>query len=311
VVSKKLAINVSTTVVKWLLLSIVLVFVVWVLKRDISKIDDWSNVRPDWAWVALSSLMTFAAGLCVLVSYRTLVHAYGGRATWRQMIAIAWLPALGKYLPLRIWAMIGAVVMLRQIGISAAVAVGVVLMMDAFSVVMGLLFATPLLAHPAMQLRFGSLQYFAAVGVVIGVVVLHPRVSGSLVNFTLKKLKKEPLDTLPTVVQCLPSIVAAFFQWVCAGLSLWAMLNAFVDVGMHQIPVLCAIAAGAMTIGYLSLIAPVGLGVREALLLFSLKLFLPEVEDYIIAVVVVLLRIQQTLIEVLQAGVGWWLKRTT
>jgi len=298
-------------VAKIVLVLVILGFVAWVIGRDLSKVDDWSKVRPNWWWVLLSAAMTFSSGLCVLVSYRTLVFAYGGRPSWRQMCAIAWIPAVGKYLPLRIWALMGAVMMLRQIGIPAAVAVGVVLMMDAFSVAMGLLIATPLLAHPLVQAKFPGMAVVAIVAALIGLVVLHPRISGSLVNVALRAMKKPPLERLPTIGQCLPSIFSAFLQWVCAGLALFAMLRAFTPIDASNIPVLCAIAAGASTLGYLSLIAPAGAGVREALLIFSMKLFLPDIPDYVVAVCVVMLRLQQTLIEVAQALIGLWLKRST
>jgi len=283
---------------------VVVGFLAWSVARDLSKVDDWSRIRPDARWVAMSALMTFCAGLCVLVSYRWLLFAYGARPTWREMMPVAWVPTVGKYIPGRVVAIAGAVVMLRKIGVGGAVAMGVVLTLDLFSVLAGLVIASPLLMRPPLSDRFPGGFYVAIAAILGGIVLLHPKVSGTLINFTLRRLKKPKLEKLPTTRQYVPSLVCAFLQWGFAGLSTWAMLNALSPVSLWSWPVLCSITACAMTLGYLSIIAPAGIGVRDVLFLILLKQILPGLPDYQIAAAVVFLRLQQTLIDVTLAGVG-------
>ena len=288
---------------------VVVGFVAWSVARDFSKVDDWSRIRPDARWVAMSALMTFCAGLCILVSYRWLLFAYGATPTWREMMPIAWVPAVGKYIPGRVVAIAGAVVMLRKIGVGGAVALGVVLMMDMFSVIAGLVIASPLLMRPPLSDRFPGGFYVAISAILVGIILLHPKVSGALVNLALRVLKKPKLEKLPSARQCVPSLVCAFLQWGFAGLSTWAMLNSMSPVSLWSWPVLCSITACAMTLGYLCIIAPAGIGVRDVLFLILLKQILPGLPDYQIAATVVFLRLQQTLIEVALAGVGIVLMR--
>ncbi|MFT3785310.1 MAG: hypothetical protein QM770_03980 [Tepidisphaeraceae bacterium] len=221
------------------------------------------------------------------------------------MAAIAWLPPLGKYVPGKVVALLGAMAMLRRVGVQAAVAASVVLMLDALAVLTGLIVATPTLLHPAIVARYGPLVYTAVACVLVGSVVLHPHVFVRLLNTLLKKMKRSTIPHVPSVIEYLPTIALAFAQWLFAGLALWCMCRAFVPgLAIATLGPLIAAAAGAMTISYLVLISPGGVGVREGIYLFILPLLLGTGSGPAVALIVPAMRLWQTIIEVVLASLG-------
>jgi glycosyltransferase 2 family protein len=121
------------------------------------------------------------------------------------------------------------------------------------------------------------------------------------VNFALRKLRRPPLERLPSLRFYIVPVICAFAQWVLAGLALWFMTRSITDaVPATRIPLFVSIAALAMTISYLALFAPGGLGVREEIYRRTLMILIgPQA-----AIVVVAMRLAQTLVEVLVASVG-------
>jgi uncharacterized membrane protein YbhN (UPF0104 family) len=140
---------------------------------------------------------------------------------------------------------------------------------------------------------------------IVGIVLLHPRVFVGMLNFALRKLKRQPIAQVPPLARYLWPVLASFGQWIFAGLALWFMTAAVTDVSTTLIPLFIASAALAMTVSYLTPFAPGGIGVREGLYLLTLG---PVIGPKV-AIVVVAMRVVQTLIELLLAGVGMALLR--
>jgi uncharacterized membrane protein YbhN (UPF0104 family) len=85
-------------------------------------------------------------------------------------------------------------------------------------------------------------------------------------------------------------------------LALWWMTASVAEIPPKQIGVFISIAALAMTISYLALFAPGGIGVREAIYLGTLSA-MPDIGPKA-AIVVAMMRLMQTLIEMALAGIG-------
>src|SRR5207249_4749164 len=134
----------------------------------------------------------------------------------------------------------------------------------------------------------------------VGLVLLHPRVFVGMLNIALRRLKRQPITQIPPIRKYLWPVLASFGQWIFAGLALWFMTAAVTDVSPALIPLFIASAALAMTVSYLAPFAPGGIGVREGLYLLTLG---PVIGPKV-AIVVVAMRIVQTMIELLLAAVG-------
>jgi uncharacterized membrane protein YbhN (UPF0104 family) len=288
--------SVVAATIKWLLFIIVLAFVVHALKNQFVKID-WSTVRFRGLPLVGAFLCLIAVPPVQLLSYRTLLGAYAHTPPLRVMAAVAWIPPLGKYVPGKVASLAGAVLILRRFKIPAAVALSVVIVMDGLAVVSGLITGSPLL-----RTVMPKGEVACAVVIAMGVVCLHPAVFGRLLNFALRRLGRAPLDHMPDVRHYLIPVICAFAQWVLAGLALWLIVRSVAQVSPDRIPGFVCVAGLAYTISYLALFAPGGLGPRE--FIFQKAIEPMVVPAAMSAVAVVIMRIVQTITELIAALVG-------
>lgn len=289
-------VSIIAAIVKWSLFVIVLIYVGRSLAEQFRMID--------WSTVHFKPLPIIGAIICLLlvppvqlISYRTLLGAYAHAPSLRVMAIVAWIPPLGKYVPGKVASLVGAVYILRKFDIPVAVAVSVVLAMDGFAVISGLITGSPLIGF-----YFPNSTIPAIIIIAIGVVSLHPAIFGRMLNIALIKTGRKPLDHMPDARHYLVPVICAFSQWVLAGIALWLITFAVADVSASHIPRFISIAALGYTISYLMLFAPGGLGPREAIFQTLTKQFVSP--PPMTAVAVVAMRIIQTFTELTAAGVG-------
>jgi len=290
----------------WTICAVVLYFVIRALVRQFQAVE--------WSQVDLKVFPALAAIACVfgvsamqLVARWTLLIAYGYPLNWRVQLPVAWVPQLGKYVPGGIASVGGAVYLLRKHGVPGAIGLSVAVLLDALAVMAGLIVSTPLLLWRPVRERMPLAWLACAAMVIVGVIMLHPRVFVGLLNFALRLIKRQPIAQTPPLAKYLLPVLASFGQWLFAGFGLWFMTMAVTPVQLSMIPLFIASAALAMTVSYLMPFTPGGLGIREGLYLITLG---PTIGPRV-AIVVVAMRVIQTVIEILLAGIGAWVMRRT
>jgi uncharacterized membrane protein YbhN (UPF0104 family) len=189
--------------------------------------------------------------------------------------------------------------------VPGGVGLSVAVLLDALAVMAGLIVSIPLLLTGELRARYPMAALACAVMTIVGLVLLHPRVFVALLNVALRLARRQAIDQAPPLRRYLAPVLASFAQWIFAGFGLWFMTAAVTDVAPALIPLFIACAALAMTVSYLLPFTPGGIGIREGLYLLTLG---PVIHAQI-AIVVVAMRVVQTLIEIVLAGVGAWVMR--
>lgn len=264
--------------------------------------------RIDFAQVTVRPVpMVLALGMLIgvstvqMISYRTLLQAYAHAPQWRAMLAVAWVPPLGKYIPGKVAALMAAMALLKRFSIPTAVAVSVVLVLDGLAVLAGLISGLPVLYWEPVRNIVPWAWVVCIPVIVIGVMCLWPGIFGRLINTLLTRLGKSPLPRLPTAREYLIPVLCAFLQWGLAGLSLMWMVESITDQDQwSRLPLYISFAALSQTIGYLALFAPGGIGVREAILLAGLS---PLVGP-LVGLIVPLRALAQIAVDVMLACIG-------
>jgi uncharacterized membrane protein YbhN (UPF0104 family) len=291
--------------VAWAICAIVLYFVIRALVRQFHAVE-WSQVDLKIFPALAAIVCVFGVSLMQLLARWTLLIAYGYPLNWRVQLPVAWVPQLGKYVPGGIASVGGAVYLLRKHGVPGAIGLSVAVLLDALAVMAGLIVSTPLLLWRPVRERM-PLAWLACAGmVIVGIVMLHPRVFVGLLNRSLRLIKRQPIAQTPPLAKYLWPVLASFGQWLFAGFGLWFMTMAVTPVQASLIPLFIASAALAMTVSYLMPFTPGGLGIREGLYLITLG---PTIGPRV-AIVVVAMRVIQTVIEIVLAGIGAWVMRT-
>jgi len=291
----------SLTVAKWLLFAVVLGFVARALGRQIGAVRwDTLTLRP-WPLVAALAAVLVAKAL-TFVPYGIMVGHFCRRPLWRRLAPVVWVSQTGKYLPGKVGAVLGMAWLLGKEGISARVALSSIFIVDGLSVVVGLLTAIPITLMDEIRPRLPMAWLWCALAVVGLLVCVHPRVFGTVANALLKRAGVEPFDRMPSVLTYVKPVLALLVQYAFLGLGCWLLALAIAPVGIEALPAfLCAMVVATIG-GFVVLFAPAGLGVQEGLLLVLLgTVVAPETA----AIVVVMMRLAQTLCEAALAGFGF------
>ncbi|HEY0008946.1 MAG TPA: hypothetical protein VGB55_09495 [Tepidisphaeraceae bacterium] len=295
------------SVVKGVLLAIIIYLVgaaMWKQWKVIEAQNIPVQIRPIPLLLALLALI--GVSTVQMISYRALLSAYASAPPWRAMLAVAWLPPLGKYVPGKVAALLAAMAILRRFGIPGAVAVAVVLVLDGLAVIAGLITGSPLLLwRPIREIAPWAWTLCVPV-VIVGIICLWPSVFGRIINFALKKAKKPSLPKMPPVSRYLIPVTCAFAQWVLAGLGLLLIVASVTgEIKWSHWPLMIAFAALSQTIGYLVLISPGGFGPTQAIQLACLT---PLVGP-LAAVIVPIRLLAQVFVDLILASVGAFVLR--
>lgn len=248
----------------------------------------WSQVRRTWlglAWpsVLLSFVALVLGMLANVMAWKASLRDLEHDVPFAAASEINFIGALGKYLPGSVWAYVMQMELGRRAGLPRARA----FLASVVTVGLGTTAALGLgaLAVPALISSAGHHEAYAgpvrfalyAMIALLPVAILCavPPVLTRLVQLLLRLLRRPPLTHSLTSRGVLRVAGWAAIGWICFGVHLWLLANAQAAPGVNGL-IRCAGAfAIAMTISLFAVLAPSGLGVREAVLVAALVPALP------------------------------------
>ena len=261
---------------KWVVAALVLGFVG---KSLLTQILDASvhEVAFRWPFALLATLCLSGLYGSLMASERSLLRAFAGAVVpWRTMMAVAWVPLAGKYVPGKVAAVAGAVVLLRRVGVAAATGLSIFVILDAMPILTGSVLSGLLAFNDDLRRMVNQTVPLAwlvlATAVVCGVVAVQPPVFSRLVNLALKLLRRPPLPHVPKLRDYAAPAAWSLGQWAGNSLAVFFMCVAFAPPGggpgLRELPDVIGITALVMCVSYFSaFVTPSGLGVREGLML--------------------------------------------
>lgn len=255
----------------------------------------------------------------ILIVYRTLrifpwLTLYQNTTSKPVSFLSSWtlfqLSELGKYLPGKVGQFVGIAALCRSLDIARMKAIASTLLQLAFQCVLGILIGVPVLLSPEarefwqnilinlLHNSFRSIIFFAAI---IGLgtiffVLLRKRLSSQKVHF------QKIMRTIFSFKKLFRLVVIYILLWACVGIGFFLFVKSIYPIQMVQLPAILGIYPFAWSIGFLSLITPGGLGVREGILSLFLTTFLPSVTATLIAL---LSRLWIINTEVILAAIAW------
>lgn len=259
----------------------------WAQFRDL-KVDIHLRVVPLVAAVAVTF---FSYGLQI-EAWRRVLLGWSQRVAFRPAAYVWTVSNLGRYVPGKVWTVAGLVLLARRAGVSGGAATASGIAVQAMAVGTG----TALAALTAT----GSVSSYALLGVgVVGTAVVFVLVWRPL-GHRLMQLFGRDLPALP-LRTAFVAAAATLVSWVTHGLSFWLLAHGVVPgVALSPWTAVSAFSA-AYIIGLVSMFAPGGLGVREAMFLAILT---PSCGAGGAVTLAVASRLFLTLMELGAAGIG-------
>jgi hypothetical protein len=203
-----------------------------------------------------------------------LLRMLGHRIGFRQA-QVAWgQPLLARYVPGSVLYLLARLLLSERFGVPRRVTLASIIYEQALSVAAAAGVATWFfISHPDLQGQ--PLRWAVLLIIPLALTLLHPRIFGPLVNRLFALFGREPL---PATIG-FPGIVGmlAFFavNWALMGFAVFCVARSVTVIAFSDLPVV----GSAQAIGYVaavaSMVAPAGLGVRDAAFAWTVKTVLP------------------------------------
>jgi len=215
---------------------------------------------------------------------------------------------LGKYLPGKIWLLLGRFYFYESRGKSKK-AISIALYLETVTIIMaaGLIFLAALIFHREIRL-FYSWRHpgWLVLLFLLGFIFLHPRVLQKILNWALIHFKREPVSLSISYSDVLWILFVCIISWVIGGVGFYLFVDSVYPVAPQYILFLTGALAISSTLGLIAIFAPSGLGVREGALVYLLSLMMAAPVAVLISI---LTRIWMTLIEIGLIGVVYLIDR--
>jgi uncharacterized membrane protein YbhN (UPF0104 family) len=271
---------------QWFLVALVLFFLgrVLVLQWEEVKAVEW---QVDLPVLAGSYVLLGLTWLALVANWRWVMGRMGAWLSFGSSWRIWFLSNIVRYIPGNVWQFLSMAFLCRQEGIAAATTLASIVLYQVVSVASGLALAGGVyLAAGQVGAAGGPAGVAAALPrfvptwglaglVIVAVVVCYPPLMNWVLRQGFRLLRREPVQ-VPLAV----GDVARFFLqrlgvWVLQGFAFAILVRSIYPVDLLDLPGVAASFAASWAIGFMSLLTPSGLGVREAVQAGLLALIVP------------------------------------
>lgn len=246
----------------------------------LTVIDQWSEIKDEgvhfhvgWLIPAIVILPGFfvlgAVGWELILRFLGYPIGFGrAQVAWGQ-------PMLARYVPGSVLYVLGRVLLSEKAGIPRRITIASIVYEQAVSATSAVGVASYfLIQHPDLQ---GEPYRWAVLLLIPGfVALLHPRIFGPLANRVLRAFGREPLPAFIPLRGVIFLLAFYTLNWVVVALGLYCVARSVTYIPFEDV----LLVGSAQAIGYvaalLTLIAPAGLGVKDAAFAWAVKAALPS-----------------------------------
>jgi len=294
---------------------ILVIIVLYFVYKQLS--ENWAEV-VNYSWtfniplLLLSIIMHLITFILFSKVWCILIKAFGFDVPLKYAFKIGYITNLGRYIPGKIWPVIGMSYLAKKINISEEVSIT--------SWIVALIFTLPpsflagfmcVVFYPEIMtsdiLQFLNIWvYLAAAFILIFsiLIIVIPNKVFSLFNILLKKIGRQEIQFKIGIKTALAVYFGYFICWLCYGFAFWLFLSSI--VADKTLPVIPAVGSFilAYQLGYLAFFAPGGIGVRELVITIILTPYLGSIT----AGIAVAARIWNMVVEIIAATIAWFIK---
>ena len=249
--------------------------------------------------LAVSFGLVFLNFLFFIQIWRNLLQKLSSKLPFKKAFKIWFYSNLGKYVPGKIWSVMGMVYMCEKEGIPKAATLSSAILNQLLNIIGGLILVL-ILSGTKFLSGMSKLYYLPLI--LVFVISLYPRVMEKILNWGLKKLKKEPVKVNLSFKENLFFTLLFMLAWGVYGVAFNIFIMSLTDSPLSNWPFLTSIFAFSYIIGFLSIFVPGGFGVREGILVYYLSSYFPLPVATLIAL---LSRLWMTAVELSGLLVAW------
>ena len=261
---------------KRILTTVVIVIIFAFLIRNL--VSNWSKIpfeslQANVLLILLSFFALLLNFLCYGKSWQEVMRALGAPITFAQSIWMIATTQIGKYVPGKVWYMVGRVYVGRQARLDGKkLALSMVLEACLLHVTGGIIFLISTLISGNYNIGWVIISIIL---ISVAVIILHPKILGRVANFFLRILKKPQIESTLTYPQIIQISVYFFGLWISQVIGFYLLVTAIYPIPFYYVLHLSAAYTLAWISGSVAVFAPGGLGVREGVMTLMLSPILP------------------------------------
>ncbi len=244
-------------------------------------------------WITLAAAAVLPTYALLIAAWRNIITGWGQHLPYLPAVRIWTLSNLGRYLPGKVWSVAGLAVLAQRRGVAPWAAVGSAVVMQAVAVGSGVIIALATVPGAASPLAFGAALMVAAALVLTFTL---PR-AADLVARIVPGHDLRPLSP-GAVLRATGATAAAWFGY---GVAFWCLARGMLGPTALSLGTASGVFAAGYLVGLLAIVAPGGVGVREAVFLAFLT---PVLGSGPALALTAASRLLLTLTEALAAGAG-------
>jgi hypothetical protein len=218
----------------------------------------------------------------------------------KEVVGAIWFSSLGRYIPGKVAVVAGSMTMLTRMGARLPVVGAALLLSTGIMILIAMAATTPLFFLAEVRERLPTAPLFWVLVVAMAIVCLHPRIYLALCNIGLRMIKRQPVPPRVRAPALWWAIALGVGRMLLVGLALWLAARAVTPIETRSMGYFLGTAGLATATGFFAIFAPAGLGVHEAVYLFTLTPLLGAK----VAVVVILFRLLQVAIDLVAGANG-------
>ena len=206
-----------------------------------------------------------------------IINDCGGNLDSVTGIRIWALAMFGKYLPGKIWIVFGRIYLLAEQGIGKRITALSLMYEVLFQFFAAALFIATLLPQMNIDLPFPDnflIALWAGLVISFVLILLSPRFINFFVAMFFRGREWQPLSIPPVcykVTFVLKYLLLYYISWLFIGGGLFQLIKSLKPIGHEQLLGVMGLTVLAWLVGFVSVVTPGGLGVREGALSYLLS----------------------------------------
>jgi glycosyltransferase 2 family protein len=273
----------------------------------LTVVDQWSEIQDKGVHFHVVWLIPAFILLTVFYSLNAvgwdLILRFLGYKLGTRRAQVAWgQPLLARYVPGSVLYVLGRVLLSERAGVPRRLTVASIVYEQALQATSAILVASYfLIVHP--DLKGQPLRWAILLLIPLALTLLHPRVFGRVANRILRAFGREPLPATMSLGGVVAVMAFYVLNWGVIALGIWCVARSVSSVSASDI----LVAGAAQAFGYVAalatLVAPAGLGIRDAAFAWAFKVATPGNSFAVASLVAIVVRGVLTVVEILYVGV--------
>jgi hypothetical protein len=216
---------------------------------------------------------------------------------------VAWgQPLLARYVPGSVLYVLGRVLLSERVGVPRRLTIASIVYEQALQATSAILVAAYfLISHPDLQGQ--PLRWAILVLIPLLITLLHPRVFGPLANRVLHAFGREPLPEVMSLRGVIAVMAFYTLNWGVIALGIWCVARSVSGISVSDILVVGSAQAFGYVAALVTLVAPAGLGIRDAAFAWAVKVAAPDNSFAVASLIAIVVRGVLTVVEVIYVGI--------